>query len=919
MSARIRTGFSFRRAAGKLEDVLARLKSIGASSAVITDTTTFGWSKWSDLAPKAGLRPVYGIEVGVRVDDGSAKKPAIDPWIFLAKNSVVPLNRLLSVATQQFHYEPLLTISQALSVPDLFVIAGHRFDPTKLPHETSTKSLFVGLSPACSAGFIRRATEAGYAFVATGVNRYPREQDKTLYEVLAGKSADIQSYPQHILSDAEWRKLVPAELADHALGNRDAVLAQSVAELPRGELPAPERPASLRTMCMAGVARLGMLQKFDEVYSKRLDHELAVIAEKKFEDYFFIVADICQYARQRMLVGPARGSSCGSLVCFLLNITTIDPIPFGLLFERFIDTSRDDLPDIDIDFSEQHRDLVFQYVRDRYGADRVARLGTVNFYQTRSALKETCSALDLPPWTTEPILAFAEEHGIAQALQSDAGATLLKAHPEIAIAVDLEGHPRHAGQHAAGVVITHGPVTDIVAVDHRTGATQCDKYDAEKLNLLKIDALGLTQLSVFEHALQLAKLDRQHLFKVRLDDADAFAVLNRKHFAGVFQFNGKAVQDISKSIAVETIHDMVAIIALARPGPLNSGAARQWIRSRTAKNEGEKSALYDLLPETFGLIVYQEQVMRICREIADMDWANVNALRRVIARVQSVEELQKFRELFVAGAMHRMDNEQAEKLWSNIVTFGGYGFNKSHAVTYAVIGYWCCWLKAHYPLEFAAAMLSYVGEEQQLTMLREMENEGVPFVAADPRLSTDKWIVGISGGKRQLLGPLTNIVGIGETHCATIISARARGEELTGAVAKALARAQFKIPNTSPIATRITEILPDPIARNIVSTPTPIKDVRVGGNEVMVMGVVDKMKPRAKDALGFWINDDDEKIWCWAPADHARTMLDRGRAGTAIYALKGTTPRDGDRALIFVREIKYIGDMEQDDDTQKQA
>jgi DNA polymerase III alpha subunit len=777
MSARIRTGYSFRRAAGKLEDVIERLRTIGQSCAPITDTTTFGWSRWSQLAPKAGLRPVYGVEIAVDVGENrpwsnkngvTKAKPALDPWIFLAKNSVVPLHKLLALATDQDR-EPRLTIPQALSVPDLFVIVGHRFDPAQMPE--TPPGVFVGLSPACSPGFLRRCQERGHVFIATGVNRYPTEQQKPLYEVLAGRNRDVQSYPQHILSDREWRATVPPELADHALGNRDAILAQSVAELPRGQLPIPEHMHDLRTMCKLGALerRIGLVGE----YGARLDHELALIAEKKFEDYFYIVADICQFARKRMLVGPARGSSCGSLVCYLLGITTIDPIPFGLLFERFIDTSRDDLPDIDIDFSEQHRDLVFEFVRERYGAERVARLGTVNFYQVRSAFKETLGALDLPPWTADPLLAIAEESGIAKAFESEAGIKLLQSHPEIRIALELEGHPRHAGQHAAGVVITHGPVTDVVAVDHRTGATMCDKLDAEKLNLLKIDALVLLQISIFEHALNLAKLPRQHLFQVPLDDPKAFAVLNAQHYAGIFQFNGKAVQEVSKAITVENIHDIVAIIALARPGPLNSGAARQWVRARN-KHEMENSTLNNLLPETFGLIVYQEQVMRICREIGMMDWANVNALRRVIARTQGVEELAKFRELFVAGAIKHMDQEQAEKLWSEIVTFGGYGFNKSHAVTYGIIGYWCCWLKAHHALEFAAAMLSYVGEDQQLTMLREMEHEGVPFVAADPKLSTDKWTVGTSAGKRQLLGPLTNIVGIGPTHCATIISARAR-------------------------------------------------------------------------------------------------------------------------------------------------
>ena len=225
MSARIRTGYSFRRAAGKLEDVIARIKGIGLPTAPITDSTTFGWSRWSKLAPEAGLRPVYGVEIAVDVSRARARdivdttkhKPATDQWLFLASKSVVPLHQLIAKATEQFYYEPTLTIQQALSVPDLFVIAGHRFDPAQIPQlGPNHPNFFVGLSPACSHGFIRRVLARNLPFVATGVNRYPEPHQRALYEVVAGKNSSIQTYPQHILSDQEWRAWVPAELADHA-------------------------------------------------------------------------------------------------------------------------------------------------------------------------------------------------------------------------------------------------------------------------------------------------------------------------------------------------------------------------------------------------------------------------------------------------------------------------------------------------------------------------------------------------------------------------------------------------------------------------------------------------------------------------------------------------------------------------------
>jgi DNA polymerase III alpha subunit len=251
-----------------------------------------------------------------------------------------------------------------------------------------------------------------------------------------------------------------------------------------------------------------------------------------------------------MVVGPARGSSCGSLVCYLLNITTIDPIPFGLIFERFIDINRTDLPDIDIDFSDERRQLVFDYAEEKYGRAHVARLGTVGLFKPRSALKQAGASLRIPTWRIEKVLDSLIERssGDARAMfaledtlkGTEAGRAMLSEFPEALIAGRMEGHPANSSQHAAGIVITQEPVAEYVAVDARSKATMCDKKDAEVLNLLKIDALGLTQLSIFERTLKLAGLPDVSgwLEQLPLDDQAAFDVLNKQHFAGIFQFTG---------------------------------------------------------------------------------------------------------------------------------------------------------------------------------------------------------------------------------------------------------------------------------------------------------------------------------------------------------------------------------------------
>lgn len=686
---RCRTGYSFKRAVGTSKEVMEVLKEKGYNCAPITDTaSTFGFTEWTDEAKKAGLRPVYGVELAVS-QNPQAKKPISDPWLFISRGDLTELNKLVALATEQFRYQPMLTTTQALKAGKAVnVVIGHRSVLTDEQWASPPPGVWYGLSPAVIPGHWRKALQNGWSPVATGDNRYPRPADRDFYATLCGRNADLTLTPQHILSQDEWCEWMleqgfqqaPLQLA---LKNAEKVLAESTAKLLKADLPNVPKPKTLRQMCEKGAKELGVDLK-KKVYKERLDYELKLIAEKKFEDYFYIVADLCQWARSIMFVGPARGSSCGSLVCYLLRITTVDPIPHRLIFERFIDITREDLPDIDIDFSDQQRYLVFEYMNERYGKERVARLGTIAAYQPRSALKEVGAALKIPQFKIEAVAESLLERssGDSRALNKledtlasmPAGQRLLKEHPQAVIASRFEGHPRHFSQHAAGVVVASEPIMKYVAVDQRTGATHCDKYDAEKLNLLKIDALGLTQLSVFEDALTMAGLPLDKLESLPLNDKKAFEVLNKQQFSGIFQANGMALQSLFKQFKIKSFEDIVATSALARPGPLASGSAHEWVRRRNGINPVTypHKDIKPFLESSLGQIIYQEQILEIGRW-GGLTWGDTTVLRKAMSRSMGKEFFDQFANRFVPGAVARgMDKDDAQTLWDAMCAYGSW-------------------------------------------------------------------------------------------------------------------------------------------------------------------------------------------------------------------------------------------------------
>lgn len=951
---RVRTGYSFKVAVGHLGEVMSRLQEIGWKVAPISDRiSTFGFTKWTKLAKKEGLRPIYGVELPV-VPQLGAKKPVTDAWTFFAKDDLMSIHKLIEIATGNPGREPMLSYEDALAAKGVIKITGERVLLDEI--SPKAKDLFIGLSPSTPRGLYAEAKKRKFKFIATSDNYFPRATDKEFYRVALGRRSNNQTYPQHLLSDEEWlqacSKVAPlgtdprADLRS-ALAHRDKAFEACRAVQLKASLLVPEKPKTLRAMCVLGAKKLKVDLK-DKVYAARLDKELKLIDDKKFEDYFYIIADIIAYAKRFMVVGPARGSSCGSLVCYLLGITTIDPIPFGLIFERFIDVNRMDLPDIDIDFSDKRRQEVFDYVEEKYGVEHVARLGTVGLFKPRSALKTAAMSLRIPGWKVEKALAGLIERsgGDSRALQAledtlkdtDAGRQLAADHPEVLIANRMEGHPNNASQHAAGIVITEEPVIKYVAVDKRTKSAMCDKKDAEDLNLLKIDALGLTQLSIFERTLELIgeKSVNGFLEQIPLDDQKSFDVLNNGHFAGIFQFEGIALQSITKQVKVETLDDIVAITALARPGPLASGGTGDWVKRKNGEQEvNVPHPLFEpQMGDTLGIVIYQEQVMQIGREIGDLSWEDVTALRKAMSKSLGKEFFDQYGDRFKSAAIKKgIPTEVLTKVWDDLCAYGSWAFNKSHSVAYGMVSYYCCWLKAHYPVEFAAATLDAQSDPmKQIFMLRELKAEGIDYIPVDPELSTDRWEPATKDDKQILVGPLSAIKGIGPKTMQHILDCRRTGKPLKDGVLKRLERAKTDIDSLYPIADAIKRLHPNLEAINIKTTPTSVKEVQAGRRgQVVILALATRIAPRDENepqlvakrghklkgptqALNLFVRDDTDEMFVkidrYKFEAMGRAVVEHGRAGKALYAIKGTVPASF--RMISVQSIKFLGDIDID-------
>ena len=945
---RIRSGFSFKTAVGHLDEVVDRLAETGRTVATISDRgSTFAFRRFRDACKKKGLKVGYGVEIGTMFKV-TEKKPIINYFTFFAKESISSINELVRLSTIPPTKEPVLFLGNILDAKDVIKIIGERITLEQLPNFVGEPDTYMALSPSTPRVIVRQAIKQGIPLIAVSDNYYTNETDLEFYRVALGRRANTQTYAQHILSDEEWKIavkfLVSDEEAEEAIKNRELAFSQLNADLVSGEMFDPESPKPLFDMCVDGANSLG-INLDDSVYSDRLAEEIKIIKDKGFESYFYIVADIMQFARSKMVVGPGRGSSGGSLVCYLLGITAIDPIKYNTLFFRFLDPSRNDMPDIDLDFDDQKRSLVFDHMQERYGRDHVARLGTVGFMQQRSALKAVGAALKIPIGMIEKaITASGDVLSIKETFDTtEAGQKLVEVYPNARIAERLEGHPANASQHAAGMLVTKNRVIECVATDERTGASHIDKVDAEILNLLKIDALGLTQLSIFDRALSLIGVKEnknEWLSALPLDDPKAFDVLNEEKFSGIFQFAGRALQGLTKEVKVESLEDIISITALARPGPMESGGAGDWVKRRSGREPVTYThpLMEEITKDTYGLLVFQEQVMMITRKIGNMSWEDTSAVRRAIGKSLGHEALEKYYDKFRSGAAENgVPEHTARKIWNDIVTFGRYGFNRSHAVSYGIVSYYCCYLKAHYPVEFAAASLDAESDSsKQLLFLRELKQEGIDYINPDATKSTANWEVTEHEGKRLLLGPLTAIKGLGPKMVREIMEARNSEMPIRDALKKRLDKAKTEIDTLYPIrdAARVEYSKLDSKTKNfyggiIEKHKLDIGNIKMGEpGSICCIGVITKIRIKDENddesvqrrggtvfkkdtqSLNIFIADDTGDIFAkvnrFSFKGLGEQILEHAKAGSSIYLLTGTVPSSF--RMLSIQSAVYLGE-----------
>ncbi|TAK97132.1 DNA polymerase III subunit alpha, partial [Patescibacteria group bacterium] len=758
----------------KIDDLLDRAKELGMDSLAITDHgVLYGAVEFFIKAKERGIKPIIGCEMYL-APNGLANKNAIAEdrrrhhLILLVKNETGYRNlmKLISIAhLDGFYYKPRIdrevlrqyaeglvgmsacvegevpsaivngdyakAKSLALEYRDIFGEGSFFMEVQDHPNFTNQQ--------IANQGIIKLSKETGIPIVATGDIHYARKEDASIQDILlciqTNRKVDETDRMNLLQFDLSMRS--PEELAvafkdnPEALSNTQLVADQCNLQIELGKtlLPHFDVPEGyttetyLRHLTEAGLAKRYGDTVTDE-HRTRMDYELSVIEKTGYASYFLIVQDFVNWAKEQgIVVGPGRGSAAGSFVSYLTGITNIDPIKYNLLFERFLNPERVSMPDIDMDFADDRRDEVLDYVRNKYGHDHVAQIITFGTMAARAAIRDAGRALGYPydycDKTAKMIPMF---HTMEQTLdQVPEFRAFYNSDPQARKLIDsakrLEGVARHASMHACGVVITKSPVTDYTPLQRVIGkegtvtqySSSTKSSYVEKIGLLKMDFLGLKNLTIIQNTLRIVRKVRDlslNIDDIPLDDELAYKLLQSAKTTGVFQLESTGMKRYLKQLKPTVLEDIIAMVALYRPGPM------EWIPDFIAGKHGIKKVKYlhpklePILSNTYGVAVYQEQIMQIARDLAGFTMGEADVLRKAMGK--KIFELIKEQKIkFVAGCVKNgIDEKVADKVFAFIEPFAGYGFNRSHAACYALVGYQTAYLKAHFPAEFMAALLT---------------------------------------------------------------------------------------------------------------------------------------------------------------------------------------------------------------------
>lgn len=831
----------------KIDDLVEAAKADGAPAVALTDHgVMYGAIEFYEKCKKEGIKPIIGVEA--YLTPGSRHDRTIRPnernyyhLILLARNNTGYHNlvKLTSIAhVEGFYYKPRIdweTLSQhaegligtssclAGEIPRL-LLAGKRqkaLERIKAYRELFGEGNFylelqdhpeIEDQQTLNNILIELSKELNLPLIVTNDVHYLRADDDEAQDILLclqNKSKKEDTNRMSMLGTNF--SLKPAtEIAERfahvpeALSNTvkiaegcDLELELGKIQLPYFEVPSGKDGNSyLRTLSLEGLQkRYGKTyEEIDEVYRKRLDYELEVIANMGWPSYFLIVADFVNWAKEQgIIVGPGRGSAAGSLVCYVLGITNLCPIAYNLVFERFLNPDRISMPDIDLDFADSRRNEVLEYVQDKYGQDHVAQIITFGTMAARAAIRDVGRVLNYPydycdklAKTIPPMMKLSE------ALKRSPDLKALYVEPEAKRIVDyalkLEGVARHSSVHACGVLITKNPLTDHVPIQYASTSdkslvSQYSLHPIEDLGLLKMDFLGLSNLTIIQSAITIIKNTREveiDIDTIPLNDKKTYELFQQGETTGVFQFESSGMKRYLKELQPTTFEDIVAMVALYRPGPM------EWIPNYITGKKGIKKLRYlhpklePILNITYGVAVYQEQVMQIARDVAGFTMAEADVLRKAVGK-KIAKLLAEQKEKFIEGCVKNgLSVKLGEEIFSFIEPFAGYGFNRSHAACYAMIGYQTAYLKANFPAEFMAALLT---SDQQDTdriavEIEECRHMGIEIQQPDVNESFENFTVvaGVDKAESQTIRfGLKAIKNVGEHIAEVIISERKQG------------------------------------------------------------------------------------------------------------------------------------------------
>ncbi|MSR30176.1 MAG: DNA polymerase III subunit alpha [Gemmataceae bacterium] len=844
------THYSLLDGASRVPELVQRVKSLGMNSVAMTDHgNLYGAIEFYQECKDGGLNPVIGYEAYVapkgRVDREAKKRGDAGFHLTLLAQSKKGFQNLIQLASKAFlegfYYVPridkeilreysegIICLSGCASSEFSDFILQEKLEEAKELARWFAKifkSRFfveiqnngIPIQAECARGAIDIANQLGLPLVATSDAHYLEPQDSPAHDVLLCiNTGKIRTDPNrikygsdqfYIRAPAEMYTLFPLqqeavkrsqEIADSV----DIQLDFSKRHFPVFLPPEGKKPEKyLREICQEGFKkRYGKSPPAQAV--ERLNQELDIICRMGFASYFLIVGDFVRFAKEKGIPCCARGSACGALVSFVLELSHVDPLEYGLLFERFLDPNRSEAPDIDIDFCKDRREEVIAYVREKYGEDSVAQIATFGTMAARAAIKDVGRVLNIP---LDRIIKVGEmvpeTPGITLDEAIKANSELKKTIQEdqeiaelIAIAKKLEGTNRNAGTHAAGLVISDGPLTDFVPLQRivRKGeegqrkeegvvTTQWVMGDLEKVGLLKMDFLGLRTLTALENAVQM--IDKNHGKKINLDellldDKATYELLQRGDAKGVFQLDSSGIRDLLKRMRPDNIRDIIAIMALYRPGPLEGGMVDAYINRKHGREKPTYAhpVMETILRETHGVMVYQEQIMQILNQLGGIELSSAYACIKAISKKKQ-EVIDQRREEFIKGAGKRgVDGKTAADIFQLIVVFGGYGFNKSHSAAYALIGYHTAYLKTHFRAEFMAALLtSEIDDSNKRDILvqhiEDSRKGGVEVLPPSVNTSDGKFTV----RQGKILFGLRAIKGCGNSAAQELVKARQEG------------------------------------------------------------------------------------------------------------------------------------------------